>query len=109
MEESLYRLTSDVLESPCMISPFYIAGGVSFLLFLHFWYWLMRVVHRDVHVLILWEVPHIMVKHTSLGHIKCWPLCSVDEKLIFILAVVGHRVIFMDQSKGQYVSYSLGV
>ena len=29
MEYPLYRLTSDVLESPHTISPFYIAGGVS--------------------------------------------------------------------------------
>ena len=49
-----------------------------------------------------------MVKHTSLGHIKCWPLWSVNEKLIYILAVAGHMVIVLDQSKGQDVSYSLG-
>ena len=28
MEDSLYWMTSDVLEFPCTISPFYIAGGV---------------------------------------------------------------------------------
>ena len=50
-----------------------------------------------------------MVKHTSLGHLKCWPLWAVDDKLISILAVVGHRVIFLEQAKGQDVSYSLGV
>ena len=50
-----------------------------------------------------------MVKQTSLGNIKCWPLWSVDDKLISILAVVGHRVIFPDQAKGKDVSYSLGV
>ena len=50
-----------------------------------------------------------MVKHTSLGHLKCWPLWDVDDKLISISAVIGHRVIFMDQVKGQDVCYPLGV
>ena len=50
-----------------------------------------------------------MVKETSLGHLKCWPLWDADDKLISISAVVDHRVIFLDQSKRQYVSYSLGV
>ena len=50
-----------------------------------------------------------MVKKTSLGHLKCWTLLAVDDKLISILAVIGHRVIFLDQAKGQDVCYSLGV
>ena len=50
-----------------------------------------------------------MVKHTSLSHLKCWLLGSVDKKIISILAVVGHRVIFLYQVKGQDVIYSLGV
>ena len=50
-----------------------------------------------------------MVKQTSLGHLKCWLLWDVYDKLIPISAVVGHRVIFMDQAKGQDVCYSLGV
>ena len=50
-----------------------------------------------------------MVKQTSIGHIKCWPLQAVDDKLISILALVGHRVIFLYQTKRQDVSYSLGV
>ena len=50
-----------------------------------------------------------MVKQTSLGHLKSWPLWSVDDKIISILSVVGHRVIFLDQVKGQDVSYPLGV
>ena len=33
----------------------------------------------------------------------------MDNKIIYISAVVGHRVIFLDQSKGQDVCYSLGV
>ena len=109
MEDSLYRLTIDVMKSPCTISPFYIAGGVSFLLVLNFWYWGMRVVHHDVRVLVIYEVNHIMVKHTNIVHLKCWTLWDVDDKLISVLAVVGHRVIFLDQAKGQDVSYSLGV
>ena len=53
MDDLLYRLTSDVLELPCTISPFYIAGGVSFIIVLHFWYCGMRVVHHNVCVLVL--------------------------------------------------------
>ena len=94
MEVSIYWLTRDVLELPCTMSLFYIAGGVYFLLVLHLWYWVIRVAHHDVRVLVLYEVPHIMIKQTSLGHLKCWPLWDVDYKLISILAVVGHRVIF---------------
>ena len=50
-----------------------------------------------------------MVKQAILGHIKCWSMWAVDEKLISVLAVVGHKVIFLDQAEGQDVSYSLGV
>ena len=53
MEASLYRLTSDVMELPCMISLFYIACGVSFLLVLHLCYWGMGSVHQYVRVLVL--------------------------------------------------------
>ena len=94
MEYSLYRLTSDVLESPRMTSPFYISSGVSFLLVLHLWYGGMRVVHQDVRILV---------------HIECCLLWAVNDKLISILAVIGHRVLFMEQAKGQDVCYSLGV
>ena len=50
-----------------------------------------------------------MVKQTIFGHLKCWLLWAVDDKLISILAVVGNRMIFLDQAKGQDISYSLGV
>ena len=50
-----------------------------------------------------------MVKHTSLCHLQCWPLWDVDDKLISVLVVVGHMLIFLDQAKVQDVSYSLGV
>ena len=33
----------------------------------------------------------------------------MDDKLIYILAVVGHRVIFLDQAKGKDISNSLGI
>ena len=42
-----------------------------------------------------------MVKHTRLGHIKCWPMWAVDDKLVSVFSVVGHRVVFLDQAKGQ--------
>ena len=63
----------------------------------------------DVHVLVISEVPHIMVKYNILCRLKCCPLWAVDDKLIFIWPVVGHRVVFLEQAKGQDVSYSLGV
>ena len=50
-----------------------------------------------------------MVKQTSLSNIKRWPMWDVDNKLVSILAVVGYRVIFLDQAKVQDVRYSLGV
>ena len=50
-----------------------------------------------------------MVKQTSLGHLKCWPLWAVDDKLISISAVVGQRVIFLEQAKGKDFNYPLGV
>ena len=59
-------------------------------------------------VFVLEEVTHIMVKKTRLGHPKCWLLLDVDDKIIQILAVVGHKDIFMDKAEGQDVSYPLG-
>ena len=93
MKDSLYRLNSDVLESHCTIRPFNVAGGVSFLLVLHLWYWGMRFVHHDVRIFVLQEVTHTMVKQSILGYIKCWPMWAVDDKLISTLAVVSHKVI----------------
>ena len=53
MEDSLYRLTSDILELPCTTRPFYIAGGLSFLLVLQLWYLGMGVVYQNMHILVL--------------------------------------------------------
>ena len=92
-----------------MTITFSIVGGVSFLLFLQLWYWGMRVVHHDVCIIVIHEVPHIMVKQTNLGYFKCWPMWAVDEKLISILDVLGHKVIFLDQDEGKDVRNSLGV
>ena len=50
-----------------------------------------------------------MIKQTSLGHLECWPMWAVNDKLIFVSTVIGHRVIFLYQTKVQYVCYSLGV
>ena len=50
-----------------------------------------------------------MIRKTSLGHLEYWTLWAVNDKLIPISAVIGHRVIFLDQAKGQDVCYSLGV
>ena len=49
-----------------------------------------------------------MVEQTILGHLKCWTLWDVDDKLISILDVVSHKVIFLDQTKGQDVGYYFG-
>ena len=38
MKDFIYRLTSNVLESPFAISSFYVAGGVSFIIFFYLWY-----------------------------------------------------------------------
>ena len=62
MKDFIYWLTGDVLELPCLISHFYVAGGIYFLIVLHFWNGGMRVVHHDVRVFILQEAPHIMIK-----------------------------------------------
>ena len=53
MKDSLYWLTNYVLELPCTISLFNIAGGVSFLFVLHLWYRGMWVVHHGVRILAL--------------------------------------------------------
>ena len=62
MKDSLYWFTSNMLELPCTISPFYVAGGVSFHLVLHLWYGGMQVVHYDVRVFVLQEMTHAMVE-----------------------------------------------
>ena len=69
----------------------------------------MRVVYHDVCVFVLWEVSHIMVKHTSLGNIKRWPLWDVDDKLIYILAVVDHKVIFWTRTRDRMLAIPLGL
>ena len=50
-----------------------------------------------------------MIEKTRLGHLECLLLWAVNDKLTSILAVMGHRVIFIEQAKGQDVCYSLGV
>ena len=52
-------------------------------------------------------MPHIMVKQTSLDHLKFWQLWAVGDKLISNSVVVGHRVVFLDQAKVRDVCYSL--
>ena len=80
MKDSVYLFTSDVLEFPCAISTFYVAGGASFIFVLHVWYGVTRVVHHDVRIFVLEEVPHIIIEQTILGNIECWPLWAVEEK-----------------------------
>ena len=98
-----------MLELPCAISSFYVAGGVSFLLLLHLWYGGTLVVYHDVRIFFLAEVLNTMIEQTTLGNLECWPLCDVDDKLISILDFVGHHMILLDQAKVQDVWYSLWV
>ena len=44
-----------------------------------------------------------MIEKTSLVHLECWPLWAVNNKLVSVSAVIGHRVIFLDQAKGKDV------
>ena len=50
-----------------------------------------------------------MVKHTRIGYLKCWPLWAVDDKVIYILYVVGHRVIFWTRPRDRMLSIPLGL
>ena len=91
MQYLIYWLDGDVRELPCAISPLYITGGVLFLIFLNLWYVGALIIHHDVHILLIFEkVPHVVVEDTSLGHLECWPLWDMDDKLIPVLTVVIH-------------------
>ena len=50
-----------------------------------------------------------MIEQKILGHLECWTLWDVYDKLISILDVVGHQMIILDQTEGQDVRYYLGV
>ena len=50
-----------------------------------------------------------MIEQTRLGHLECWPLWALDDKIISVLVVVGHYIIIMNQDEGQDVGYSLGI
>ena len=50
-----------------------------------------------------------MVKHTSIGHLKCWLLWAVDDKIISILAVIGHKVIFWTRPRDRMFTIHLGL
>ena len=50
-----------------------------------------------------------MVKNTSLGHLKCWPLWAVDDKLVSILDVVCHRMIFWTRLRDRMLAIPLGL
>ena len=63
--------------------------------------WLDRSYFEKVH--------HIVVEETSLGHIECWTLWSMNDKFINILTVVGHYMVFLHQYKWQNVGYPLWV
>ena len=89
--------------------PIFGVGGVYFLIFLRLWYGGMQVVHHDVCIFVLQEVPHVMVKQTRLGHLKCWTLWDVDEKTISILAVVGHKVIEWTRPRDRMLDIPLGL
>ena len=60
-------------------------------------------------IYVIEEVPHIMIEHTSLGHLECWPMWYVDYKIISVLVVVGHQIILLDQTYIHDVGYPLVV
>ena len=98
-KDSLYLLTSDVLELTCAISSFYVAGGVSFILVPHLCYGGTRVINHDVRIFVIDEVPNIIIEQNSLGNLEYWTLWSVKKKLISIVAVVGHHTILLEQDE----------
>ena len=100
MQDSLYQLNGDVLELPCTISPLFIMGSVMFLIFLHLWYGGALIINLDVKILFVFEkVNHIMVEDTRLGHLECWSLWKMNEKLIPILNVISTYMVFLYRSK----------
>ena len=50
-----------------------------------------------------------MIEKISLGNLECCPLWDVGDKIIYILDILGHHVILLDQYEGQDVGYYLGV
>ena len=50
-----------------------------------------------------------MLKQASLSHIKFFSLWAGYDKIISILAILGPKVVFLDQDEVQYVRYSLEV
>ena len=52
---------------------------------------IVLIVYHDVCILLLIEeVPHVMLEETILGHIECWSLWSMENKLISISTVICH-------------------
>ena len=49
-----------------------------------------------------------MIEQIILGRIECLPLWYVDNKIISILAIVGHQMILLNRTEVQDVGYSLG-
>ena len=50
-----------------------------------------------------------MIENTSLSHLEFWPLWAVNDKLISISAVVGHRVIFWTSPRDRMFAIHLGL
>ena len=83
-----------------MISPIYIAGGVLFIIFPRLWYIVSGIIHRDVHILLIFEkLLHVVVEETSLSHLECWSLWDMNNIFIPILTVVSNYMLFIHQPK----------
>ena len=93
-------LDDDVIELPCVISPIYIDGVVLFLILLHVWYGGYGTINHDLRILLIFEkVPHVVLEETSLVHLEYFLLWDMNDKLVLILDVVSHYIVFMRQFK----------
>ena len=65
--------------------------GVLFIIFLYLCYRAALIIHHDVRIILIFEkVPHVVVEETSLGHIECSFLWSMNDKSIPIFTNVSH-------------------
>ena len=58
-------------------------GRCNVFIFLHFWDGIVWIIHHDALIIFVFEkVTRIVVKDTSLGHLKCWSVWAMSGKFI---------------------------